>query len=74
MVLSGHVKNGVIVLDDPVPLTEGIAVSVEVIGDPAEAKPTTLLERLKSVVGTAQGLPSDAASNVDHYLYGQPKS
>ncbi len=74
MVLSGHVKNGVIVLDDPVSLTEGIAVSVEVIGDPAEATPTTLLERLKSVVGTAQGLPSDAASNVDHYLYGQPKS
>ena len=31
MVLSGHVRNGVIVLDDPVPLTEGLAVSVEII-------------------------------------------
>ena len=74
MVVSGHVRNGVIVLDDPVPLAEGLAVSIEIIDKPTETKTTTLLDRLKSVVGTAQGLPSDASSNVDHYLYGGPKT
>ena len=74
MVLSGHVRNGVIVLDHPIRLTEGLAVSVEIIDDPTEMKSASLLERLKSVVGTAQGLPEDAASHLDHYLYGHPKS
>lgn len=74
MVVSGHVRNGVIVLDDPLPLAEGLAVSIEIIDKQTETKPTTLLDRLKSVVGTAQGLPSDASSNVDHYLYGRPKT
>ncbi len=73
MVVSGHVRNGVIVLDDPIPLTEGLAVSVEIVDSQTESKPTTLLDRLKSVVGTAQGLPPDAASNIDHYLYRHPK-
>ena len=74
MILSGHVKNGVIVLDTPISLTEGTAVTVEIGGGPADSRAPTLLDRLKSVVGTAEGLPPDAAANVDHYLYGQPKS
>jgi hypothetical protein len=74
MVVFGHVRNGVIVLDDPIELEEGLAVSIEIIDKPTETKPTTLLDRLKTVVGTAQGLPPDASSNVDHYLYGHSKS
>ena len=35
--------------------------------------PPTLLERLRSVVGKAKGLPPDAAVNHDHYLYGLPR-
>jgi hypothetical protein len=73
MTYRGHVENGVVVLDDAVVLTEGMVVQVDLPGNgdvTDEAEPT-LYERLKSVIGTAQGLPPDAAINVDHYLYGQ---
>lgn len=75
MVVPGHVKNGVIVLDDPVTLPEGAAVSVQVVATPQESAIVgpTLLERLRAVVGAAQTLPPDAASNIDHYLYGHPR-
>lgn len=33
MVLWGHVRNGLIVADDPRPLPEGAAVRIELIGD-----------------------------------------
>ena len=76
MVYHAHVRNGVILLDDPVTLPEGASVSVQVL-EPEETESDvpspSLLDRLKAVVGTADGLPPDAASNVDHYLYGQPK-
>ena len=37
------------------------------------SSPPTILERLRSVVGKAKGLPPDAALNHDHYLYGLPR-
>ena len=63
------------VLDDSVVLPEGAGVQIDFAGSEkiAEEVGATLCERLKSVIGTAQGLPPDAALNVDHYLYGQPK-
>jgi hypothetical protein len=33
----------------------------------------TLYETLKDFAGQAEGLPPDAAVNLDHYLYGLPK-
>lgn len=70
MTYTGHVKNGVVVLDDPVALPEGLAVCVE----PAQAgKPRTLADRLRDVIGGSKGLPSDMARNHDHYLHGGPK-
>ena len=70
MTYTGHVKNGVVVLDDPVTLPEGLAVRVE----PAETgKPRTLADRLRDVIGVSKGLPSDLARNHDHYLHGSPK-
>ncbi len=73
----GHVRNGVVVLDNPVPLPEGAEVRVDLVESPktgpSEENGPTLYERLKPAIGAAQGLPSDAASNVDHYLYGWPK-
>lgn len=72
MVLAGHVKNGVIVLDRPEALPEGTPVLVSV-PDATPENGRTLVERLQSVVGKAKGLPEDAASNVDHYLYGHDK-
>lgn len=77
MVYSAHVRNGVILLDEPVPLPEGAAATVEILAPPPATEPHgahTLFERLQSVVGAAEGLPEDAASQVDHYLYGHPRT
>lgn len=75
MSYRGHVQNGAVVLDDVVVLPEGAPVQVDLIADSQESDEAgpTLYERLKPVIGTAKGLPPDAALNVDHYLYGQPK-
>ncbi len=76
MVYRGHVKNGVVVFDDANALPEGAAVEVSLVpaapADEADEGPS-LYERLKPVIGKATGLPPDASTNVDHYLYGHPK-
>ena len=77
MVISGHVINGAIVLDEVVVLPEGASVQVTVAADQAspvkEGEIPSLLERLKDVVGTIDDLPEDSSVNLDHYLYGTPK-
>jgi hypothetical protein len=75
MSYRGHVENGVVILDEPATLPEGAPVQVDLVRSEnrGDETGTTLYERLKSVIGAAQGLPPDAAMNVDHYLYGQPK-
>ena len=74
MSFEGHVENGRIVLDEPVPLPEGAKVRVEVLPSPAVSTDNrTLYDRLKPFVGILDGLPEDAALNHDHYLYGTPK-
>ncbi len=76
MTYSGHVENGVIVLDEAVDLPDGAPVTIELASAPQstddEAIPS-LAERLASVIGSVDGLPEDAAENHDHYLYGAPK-
>jgi hypothetical protein len=77
MVYEGHVEKGVVVVDDPVILPEGLKVKVEVlpVADDAyssEAAPT-LYDQLASLIGAAKGLPPDLACNHDHYLHGQPR-
>ena len=75
MTFSGQVHNGVVVLDDPIGLPEGTKVRVEPVDasvEQSEGEAPTLYERLKSVIGQAQGLPDDASLQVDHYLYGHP--
>lgn len=69
MTYRGHVKNGSVVLDNPVSLPEGAQVEVDVKTAPTP----TLTEKLKRHAGKAVGLPADASRNVDHYLYGSPK-
>ncbi len=71
MTYRGRVRNGVIVLDPPVTLPEGAEVQV-VSGADGDAIPS-LHERLKDVIGIAEGLPSDMADNHDHYIHGAPK-
>ena len=78
MVYRGHVRNGVVVLDEPVTLPEGLVVNVE--PSPMEQQEVahdnaseTLGQKLMNYAGKATGLPSDLAENHDHYLYGTPK-
>jgi len=71
MTYRGHVKNGLIVLDDHVTLPDGAEVTVELLGE-EHSKPT-LGQVLLKHAGKAKGLPPDASRNLDHYLYGAPK-
>ena len=78
MVYRGHVEKGVVVLDDPVTLPEGLEVTIG-LSDVGAAGPTldesgeTLGQKLLKHAGKAVGLPADLAVNQDHYLYGTPK-
>lgn len=79
MTLEGHIKNGVVVFNEPVALPDGTAVRVEVVAEmPAKDHVATersghFLNHYKNVIGTVDDLPPDAALNHDHYLYGLPK-
>jgi hypothetical protein len=73
MTLRGHIKNGAVVLDEPVTLPDGTGVEVDLRQVSEAAEGRTLYERLKDVIGTAQGLPEDMAENHDHYIHGAPK-
>ena len=69
MTYTGHVKDGVIVLDDAdAKLPEGGEVRIEIVG--AEPPRRTIAERLKNIIGKAEGLPPDASTKIDSYLYG----
>ncbi len=74
---SGHVRQGLVVFDQPVVLPEGLAVCIEVADS---AVPVSFKEpqdtpgrRLLKYAGKAVGLPPDAAKNHDHYIHGSAK-
>lgn len=71
MVYRGHVRNGVVVLDETTGLPEGAQVQVAVLA-PSEQE-STLGTRLMKFSGKLTGLPTDLARNHDHYLHGAPK-
>lgn len=76
MTYRGRIENGVIVLDPPADLPEGVTVEVRVVEEavePPDDEVPSLYEQLKDIIGIAEGLPSDLARNHDHYLHGQPK-
>ena len=78
MSYRGHIKNGMIVLDEPTALPEGAEVRVQVVPMDAPASQDaasdqSLYETLKPFIGAFKGLPPDASVNHDHYLYGTPK-
>jgi hypothetical protein len=76
MTYSGHIENGSVVFDGPLNLPNGTPVVVSVVeqaAEPVEREIPTLYERLKPIIGIAEGLPPDASQNIDHYLYGHPK-
>ena len=63
MTYRGHVKKGVVVFDEAVPLPDGTEVGVEPI-PPQETK-STLGQKLLKFAGKARGLPRDMARNHD---------
>ena len=67
MIYSGHIKNGVAVLDGGGTLPEGTPVVIE----PTPIQ--SLEEVLKDVTGKGQNLPADGSVQYDHYIYGVPK-
>jgi hypothetical protein len=73
MTLKGHIEKGSVVLDQPVGLPDGMNVEVEVRPLKSDEELRTLYERMKDVVGIAEGLPEDMAENHDHYIHGTPK-
>ena len=82
MTVHGHIENGQIILDQEIPLPEGMKVRVEFVGnkppeesaeEPSSGELPSLYERMKPFVGSVKGLPPDFAINHDHYLHGQPK-
>lgn len=79
MTLEGRIENGVVVFNEPISLPNGTAVRVEVVEANAakdrdtEQRSGHFMNHYKKVIGTVDDLPSDAALNHDHYLYGLPK-
>jgi hypothetical protein len=67
MSFVSKVNKGSIAVPPGVDLPEGAPVRVEPL------KEKTLAERLKSVIGSVDGLPRDFAEHHDHYLHGKPK-
>jgi hypothetical protein len=77
MTYRGHVVDGIIRLDDAPILPERVEVEVRLLTENTppseESRVPSLYERLKDVVGKAEGLPPDLAENHDHYLHGQDR-
>lgn len=78
MTYRGQFRNGVVVFDQPPPLSEGAPVEVAPLKDqPREGESSSdapsWAEVFKDFIGKAQGLPSDMARNHDHYIHGTRK-
>jgi hypothetical protein len=81
MTVRGVIKKGKVLLNTPCVLPDGTEVEVRPVKKsrkPAKPpgskkRPRSLAERLRNVIGKANGLPPDASLNVDHYLYGLSK-
>ena len=67
MSFVSKVTNGTIVIPSGIKIPEGTPVRVEPL--PEE----TLAKRLRSVIGSVEGLPLDFAEQHDHYIHGTPK-
>jgi hypothetical protein len=81
MVFRAHIQNGRVVADNRIELPNGTPVRVVPEAKPsrvarvrrAAAKPrrgaATFAESFAVLVGACRGLPADAASRLDDYLY-----
>ena len=74
--------HGVFRPTEPLALPEGARVRLHVEeqnggevspSSSAGDKSPSLFDRLSNVIGSIDDLPEDSSTNLDHYLYGQPK-
>jgi hypothetical protein len=72
----GRVKDGVVVLDDPTGVPEGVVVEVVVLSDAPPKVPAapTLARRYAAVVGIVVGLPPDLATCHDLEYHGTTRA
>ena len=70
MELEGVVHNGVIVPDNVEALAEGTRVRIEPVNG---TRPTTFGELFRDLAVDCPDLPTDLASQHDHYRLGKPK-
>ncbi|HXE56092.1 MAG TPA: hypothetical protein VN541_23910 [Tepidisphaeraceae bacterium] len=70
MTYRGRIKQGTVVLEGPIQLPDGTEVEINTL--PAAPAPS-VWDKLLALAGKAEGLPEDAAEQVDHYLHGTPK-
>ncbi len=81
MEFRGHIKDGKVLVEEPVNLPNGTEVRVVARPRAKRARSTSragrrikaFAEHYAGVIGAAPGFPRDAARNVDHYLYGASK-
>ena len=78
MVYRGRVENGIVVLNEPVPLPEGTEVSIRALRPKSKNNGKSMRkpgigQALLRLAGKAVGLSPDASRNVGHYLYGRCK-
>jgi hypothetical protein len=70
----GEVRSGVVVFDPGTPaLPEGARIRMEVVQKGENSQGRTLAERYASIIGIAEGLPTDMAQEHDHYIHGTPR-
>jgi hypothetical protein len=69
MSITAVVEKGVIKLPEDSPWPPGTVVRIEAVEEP----PPTLFDALKDFDGMAEDMPSDLASNLDHYVHGHPR-
>lgn len=71
MTYTGKVQNGVVVLDNGAALADGTPVRVEPVESADSGSDTGIFSAGHRAVATGQ---PDLATNLDHHLYGHPKS
>jgi hypothetical protein len=84
MTIRGKIKNGKVLLNDPKALAEGTEVEVRPVNKrkaapkprkkKTETRSMSLAARLAPFIGSVKDLPPDMSVNLDHYLYGHPKT
>jgi hypothetical protein len=76
MTYRGHIRNGAVVLDEPLRLPDGSQVLIHAVETTAAATPAsaaTLGDLFRDVAGQGKDLPDDGSVQHDHYIHGTPK-